>query len=123
MIILPISLHMIAPYIKQTQKEGMAGYSERAIYYGGFVNDTLIGFTSIQYYNNKAKFNNHYIFKDYRGNGYFKKLLDFSILEAKSKGCNEVIAACTKMSLPEYLKRGAVIEKEYKICTNIKLHI
>lgn len=123
MIIEQISLQEITPYIKATQREGMAGYSKNAIYYGGYVDNQLVGFTSIQYYNKKAKFNNHYIFHLYRGNGYFKQLLEFSISQAKEKGCTEIVAACTKMSLNEYLKRGAVIEREYKICTNIKLAI
>jgi predicted GNAT family acetyltransferase len=123
MIISAINLELIQPYISQTKREGMAGYSNKAEYYGAFINNDLIGFTSIQYYNKKAKFNNHYIFKEHRGNGYFKELLDFSINTVKANGCTEVIASCTNMSLNEYLKRGAIIEKEYKICTNIKLAI
>jgi hypothetical protein len=123
MIISAINLELIQPYIAQTKQEGMAGYSSNAEYYGGFIDNKLIGFTSIQYYGKKAKFNNHYIFKEYRGNGYFKEFLDFSIWKAKVNGCTEVIAACTKMSIKEYLKRGAIIEREYKICTNIKLTI
>lgn len=123
MIIMPISLNVIQPYVTQTKKEGMAGYSNKADYYGAFVDNQLVGFTSIQYYGKKAKFNNHYIFKEFRGNEYFKMLLDYSIVKAKANGCTEVVAACTKMSLREYLNRGAIIEREYKICTNIKLSI
>lgn len=123
MIISAINLELIQPYIAQTKREGMAGYSSKAEYYGAFVENKLVGFTSIQYYGKKAKFNNHYIFKEHRGNGYFKELLEFSIWKAQLNGCTEVIAACTKMSIREYLKWGAVIEREYKICTNIKLTI
>lgn len=118
-----IDLESIMLYIPLTKKEGMAGFSDKAVYYGAFVGEVLVGFTSIQYYSNKAKFNNHYIFKSHRGKGYFKRLLDFSIQEAKSVGCNTIVAACTQMSLAEYIKRGATIEKVYKICTNIKMII
>lgn len=119
----PIKLSDINEYIAQTKREGMAGFSEKAHYYGAYVNDVLVGFTSIQYFANKVKFNNHYIFNEYRGRGYFRQMLNFSINTARSKGYNLVEAACTKMSINEYIKRGAVIIREYKICTNIKLEI
>ena len=123
MIIIPISLNIIESYISETKKEGMAGYSNKANYFGCYIDNQLVGFASIQYYNKKAKFNNTYVFKEFRRNGYFRELLDFRIKEAKSNGCTHIVAACTKMSLPEYIKRGAIIEREYKICTNIKLTI
>lgn len=123
MIISAIKLELIQPYIAETKREGMAGYSNKAEYYGGFVDNKLIGFTSIQLYGKKAKFNNSYVFKEYRGNGYYKKLLDYRIELVKQMGCNEIVASCTKMSLPEFLKRGAVIEKEFKICTNVKIKL
>lgn len=123
MIISKISLELIQPYIAQTKKEGMAGYSNKANYYGCYIDNQLVGFASIQFYNKKAKFNNTYVFKEFRRKGYFKELLDFRIKEAKSNGCTHIVAACTKMSLPEYIKRGAIIERQYKICTNIKLAI
>jgi predicted acetyltransferase len=118
-----ITLESVKPYILETKKEGMAGYSRFAAYYGAFEGDELVGFTSIQKFGNKAKFNNHYIFPQHRGKGYFKQLLDFSLDKVKSLGFTEVVAACTKMSIKEYLKRGATVEKEFKICTNVKLKI
>jgi len=123
MTISAINLELIKSYIPQTKREGLAGYSNKANYYGAFIDNKLIGFCSIQYYNKTAKFNNLYIFKEHRRNGYFRELLDFRIKEAKANNCTNIIASCTKMSLPEYLNRGAIITREYKICTNIKLAI
>jgi len=121
MIIKQIPLDYIKQYIAETKREGMAGYSEKAIYYGAFLDDILVGFSSIQFYSDKAKFNNSYIFKEYRGMGYYKKLLDFRFNEARMNGCKSIVASCTKMSIREFIKRGAIIEKEFKICTNVKI--
>ena len=119
---IPISLLSLEPYIKQTQKEGMAGYSEKAAYFGAYVDNIMVGFTSIQPYATKTcKFNNHYIFPEFRGNGHFKAMLDWSIWKAKETGYDYAVAACTSMSIKQYLKRGAVVTKTFKICTNVKL--
>lgn len=120
----PIELRTIAGYIPLTKAEGMAGYSDKAKYYGLFSDmGVLIGFTSIQFYSTKAKFNNHYIFKPFRRKGMFKQLMDFSIEVCKQRGIKEIVATCTAMSLPEYLKRGATITKQYKRYTAITLSI
>jgi hypothetical protein len=78
----PIPLSVIAEYIPLTKAEGMAGYSTRAEYYGLFTDPgdygnlgVMVAFTSIQYYSGKAKFNNHFVFKPFRGRGYFKQML------------------------------------------------
>jgi GNAT superfamily N-acetyltransferase len=118
-----INLDDIRHFTSMTKKEGMAGFSERAEYYGYFFENRLCGFTSIQFYGKKAKFNNHYVFKEYRGIGIFKAMFEFSYEYCKEIGCQKIVAACTAMSLPYYLSRGAKVVKEYKICTNVELDI
>lgn len=119
-----ISLKDISEYIPLTKAEGMAGFSTHAIYYGVFSDmNVLIGFTSIQYYSGKAKFNNHFIFKPFRKKGLFKQLMDYSIMKCRDKGIHTIVATCTAMSLPEYLKRGASITKQYKKYTAVTLSV
>jgi predicted GNAT family acetyltransferase len=116
----PISLDLIRQYIAQTKREGMAGYSEKADYYGAFFNGELAGFTSIQYYGNqKVKFNNHYVFRNFRGRGVFKEMFAFSLQKIITEGYKTIIASCTSMSLNYYRKHGAVVTKYHKICTDV----
>lgn len=120
----PITLDSISQYIPQTKREGMAGYSEKAEYYGAFINGELAGFRSIQYYGNKkAKFNNMYVFRDFRGRGIFKAMFQFALEKAKEKGCETIVASCTSMSLNYYRKQGAVVTKYHKICTDVMIKI
>ena len=72
------------------------------------------GFTGIIIYKNKAIFKNHFIFKEYRGKGYFKQLFDFSIKLTKELGIKKVEATCTDMSINHYLKNGFKVIKEFK---------
>lgn len=119
-----ISLDEIRQYIPKTKTEGMAGYSERAHYYGIYDEaGTIVGFTSILWFSHKAKFNNHYIFPEYRCKGYFKEALDFSIERVRISGRDVIEATCTKMSLREYMKRGARIVKSYKKYTAVKIDL
>lgn len=114
-----IPLDSIRIYISETKKEGMAGFSENAEYFGLFTDNILAGFTSIQQYGiNKVKFNNHYILKEYRGRGYFKLLFSFSKEYAKGR---KIIATCTEMSLQHYLSNGAKITKQYKHYTSVEI--
>lgn len=119
----PITLDSIRQFIPQTKREGMAGYSEKAHYYGVFVGGELAGFTSIQYYGNKkAKFNNHYVFRNYRGRGIFKLMFNFSLHKIMQEGYKTVIASCTSMSLNYYRKHGAQVTKYHKICTDVVIN-
>lgn len=119
-----ITLDSIRQYIPQTKREGMAGYSEKAEYYGAFVNGELAGFTSVQYYGNKkVKFNNHYVFRNYRGKGIFKEMFNFSYAKIVKEGYDTIIASCTSMSLNYYRKQGAVVTKYHKICTDVMIKI
>lgn len=118
----PITLDSIRQYIAQTKREGMAGYSEKAHYFGAFVGDELAGFTSIQYYGNqKVKFNNHYVFRNFRGRGIFKEMFTFSLQKIMIEGYKTIIASCTSMSLNYYRKHGAVVTKYHKICTDVMI--
>lgn len=103
--------------------EGMAGWSKDAQYWGWFEDGKIVATTSIQLFSNKAKFNNHFVLKEYRGRGIFKKLFSFSIKHVQRNGINKVEAACTDMSLPYYLKNGAKVTRKYKICTNVVINL
>lgn len=124
--------------VKEAEKEHLC-FSNHTEYYGIYDNDCigclqcmpncnrgeekLIGITGIVFLKDKAKLKNHYILPEYRGRGYFKKALDWSIEMVKTKGIHIIEANCTDMSINEYLKRGAKIIKEYKICKQVILEI
>lgn len=103
--------------------EGMAGWSKDAEYWGWFDNGKLVATTSIQFYESKVKFNNHFVLKEYRGRGIFKRLFAISIKTAQRRGFKVIEAACTDMSLPYYLKIGAKIVRKYKICTSVRINL
>lgn len=123
MIIKKIQFNLIESFVNKAKEEKLC-FSNDTEYYGIFnFENVLLGFTGIVFYKNKAKFKNHYVLPDYRGNGYFKELLDFSIDEVRKRGIKKVSANCTDMSINEYLKRGAKIVKEYKVCKQVILEI
>lgn len=112
----------IEKIISQSRKEGLV-FCKNTNYYGIIENNNLVAITGILLYSNKAIFKNHYVLSEYRGNGYFKKLLDYSISIIKEKGIKKIEATCTNMSIKEYLKRGAKIIKEYKNYKKILLEL
>lgn len=138
MIIKPIEKNDFEFLIKDAEKEKIY-FSNHTEYYGIYddeclgclqcmpncnrVEQKLIGITGIVFSKNKAKFKNHYILPEYRGKGYFKKALDWSIELVRNKGIHIVEANCTDMSINEYLKRGAKIVKEYNVCKQVILEI
>lgn len=105
------------------QREGLAGFSPNAEYYGITVGDRIVAITSIQYFAHHAKFNNHYVVPEHRRQGLLKLMMNFSIAEVLKRGISIVTATCTEKSLPEYLKRGAVVTKRYKYFTAVQLKL
>jgi len=94
-------------------------YCNKTTYWGIYQNNVLIGFAGLLIYKNKAIDKNIFIFPKYRGNGYFKYWLNWRKQYIKKLGINKIEATCTEMSLPEYLKRGAKIIKEYRHYTKV----
>jgi len=101
-------------------KEDMAGWSKNAEYYFVLYNEVIAGVTSLQYWSTKIKFNNHYVYKEYRGKGLFKFMFEFSMKNARFSRCKYIEATCTSMSIDHYLKNGFQIVKEFKLYYGVK---
>jgi len=110
----------VSIFQKPAAREDMAGWSEKAIYYAVIVNGVYAGVSSIQYWSTKVKFNNHYVFPEYRGNGLFKMMFDYIMLEAKKSKGKYIEATCTSMSIDYYVKNGFEVIKEFKKFYGVK---
>lgn len=107
------------------QAEGLAGFSDKAIYYGYFLQFSKkpIGIASIQVYRNKIKFNNAYVDPSSRRKGIYKRLFEHRLEVSRSLGATLIEATCTKSSVRFWIKRGAVIVRAYKNYTKVHLYI
>lgn len=110
-----INYSIIKNYIHVFKKEGLI-FCKNTKYYGYFQENRLIGITGILIYKNKCVFKNHYVFKEFRKTGVFKKLFQYSINIAKNNKIKVIEANCTDMSINHYLKNGFKIIKQYKNC-------
>ena len=108
---------------KAASKEDMAGWSERAVYYAVIVEGAYAAVSSIQYWSTKVKFNNHYVFPEYRGKGLFKILFDFLMVQAQNSTAKYIEATCTPMSIKYYLENGFEVVKEYKVYYGVKKNL
>ena len=59
----------------------------------------------------------------YRRQGYYKEAFDFRIAVSLANGYTKLIAVCTAKSLPEWIKRGAKITKQFKMFTAVELEL
>lgn len=123
MKLLVITADEIKAIKKDCEKEGLI-FNNTTEYHKVMAGGQWVGITGFMWYANKAVFKNHFIFPKYRGQGFFKEVLDLSIDYARRKNLHLVEAICTPMSIKEYKKRGAVVVKEYaNSCTKIHLTI
>ena len=82
-----------------------------------------VGACGIVWFATSCKFKNQYVQPVYRGKGYFRAIMDFSIQEALNRGIHVVDATCTLMSVNEYIKRGAVIVHRYKTAGLVRVRL
>lgn len=116
MTIRAIPFEAIARY-KNADKN--LAFCKNTDYFGLYDSGVFVGFAGLLLYPNKAVDKNIYVLPDYRGNGYFKAWLDWRAEYLKRNGINKIEATCTAMSLREYLKRGAVVVKRYRLYTKV----
>lgn len=69
-------------------------------------NGKIIGMSGLMLFKNKAIFKNDFVLKQYRGNGYFKKMVNFRINYCKNRGIKKLEATCTPMSYRYYRAVG-----------------
>lgn len=122
----PITKDSIDAWTKENElKKEMRDfcYTDKTSYFKLMVDNQVIGFTGFIVYKNKLVFKNSFIHPDHRRKGYFAQIQDFRIDKARKVGVKFIEATCTKMSLPDYIKRGASVLKEYKLYTKVRLDV
>ena len=83
----------------------------------------IIALTGIMWKHKKAIFKNHFVYPEHRRNGYYKRLLDYSIELCKKKNIGIIEANCTPMSVNRYLQLGAKIIKKFKMSGVVKVRL
>ena len=116
--ITPVNFDYFDPFIKDAKKSNLV-FSNSTQYFACFDNNNLVGLCGIVWYKDCVKFKNDYVIPKYRGKGYFKAMMDYRINLILQKNIRKIKACCTDMSLKEYMKRGGIIQKQYKTCTDI----
>lgn len=113
----------IADLIEQGKKEGLI-FNNSTRYYQVFAGGKLVGMTGMSWKGKTVYLKNHFILPEYRRQGFFKGIMDLSIQIAKENGFTKIEATCTPLSIGEYMKRGAVIVKEFKNgCTQVRINL
>jgi GNAT superfamily N-acetyltransferase len=112
-VIRQIKIVELQRFKSEAEKSGLV-FCKSAVLYGYFLNNELVAFTGIILYKNKAVFKNSYVPDIYRGNGYFKKLFNYSIAIVKSLGIKKIEATCTDMSINHYIKNNFKVIKVFK---------
>jgi len=74
-------------------------------------NRAVIAVGGVLIYSNYIKVKNLYVVPGFRGQGYFKCIVDFILETFKNK---TIKAGCTKYSINYFLEKGFQIKKEYK---------
>jgi len=116
-MILPISYDEIIQYKKLAEQSGLC-FAKNTIYFANYNNGNLVGFFGIIQFKNKIIIKNIFIFETYRGNGYFKEMLDFAVSQSHGK---KIEATCTEMSIKEFVRRGFKLVKKYNYYTKVVL--
>lgn len=81
-------------------------------FFGLFVDDKLIGVNSFhRTHVTQGRSRGIYLFKEHRGNGYSKFLLNAAIYQAKEEGCNLI------WSLPRISSLSAYLSVGYEVCS------
>lgn len=113
MIIKQISYNDIQHYVTDAKRSHLT-FCASTILYGLIVNNEIVAFAGLIIKNNKAVFKNSYVPANQRGNGHFKKLVNYRLALCKSLNIKVMEATCTQMSIKYFLENGFKIVKEYK---------
>ena len=78
-------------------------------------NEEILGYLALKADGNQLLLSKLYLKKEFRGRGYFNKMLSFAEKIAKEKGLNSLYLAVNKHNdnaIAVYLKKGFTIKKE-----------
>jgi len=85
------------------------------MYFMVLVNEEILGYLALKADGNQLLLSKLYLKKEFRGRGYFNKMLLFAETIAKEKGLNSLYLAVNKHNdnaIAVYLKKGFAIKKE-----------
>ncbi len=98
-------------------------FCNKTIYFAAFHKCEIVGFTGIIVYSNKVVFKNHFVLPQFRHNGFFNAMFNFSVAYALSLDRHLVEATCTSQTIDYYLSKGAKVIKKFKTFTKVHLEI
>jgi GNAT superfamily N-acetyltransferase len=118
-----VTLNDLLPYKIDAEKAGLC-FAKNTLYFAYVASPNIIsGFVGVLMYRNKAVIKNIYVLPEVRGNGIFKQLLNFIILDLNRQNIFNIEATCTKMSIREFERRGFKSIKQYKHYTKVRLEV
>ena len=83
-----------------------------------------VGLCGYRWKSSSVTFKNDYIKPQWRGMGFFKKIMDAGIATARERGMKYIDANATQMAIREWLIRGAEVRKEYKSgITGVRIYL
>ncbi len=120
LIIRPVTMAAISAFIPEARRSGLI-FSPSTELYGLWLDTKLIGMAGLVRYATHWKLKNGFILPTFRRHGYYSRLLDYHLKMARNHGIPYVEATCTAMSLPQWLRRGALIIHRFKAVTKVRL--
>ena len=104
------------------RKEGLYFSGGTELYLAN-IGEEIVGMCGINWYRDHCKFKNDWVKPECRRRGYWNQMMNLRIQMAMNRNCRFIDATCTKIALPGWLKRGAVIIKKFQTYTKVKLSL
>jgi len=112
----------ILPFKRDMSRSGLV-FSKNTKLFKAVDNGVIVGVCGIVWYKTHAKFKDDYTLPEFRGNGYFKRMMALRIEMVKGHGLQTITATCTPAALPYWLKLGAVVTNRYQKYTSVRLDL
>lgn len=124
LIIAPITIGDIAPYISMARSEHIYFTDNTDLYAIKDSDGAIYGFCGIDFQRTKAVFRNDYVLPEYRGNGLWAAMFAHRTRVVLLNSRIKIIEAnCTNMSLPLYLNAGGKVVKRYTDLTKVRISL
>ena len=82
-----------------------------------------IGICGVVWYARSCRFTNAFVAPEHRGRGGYRVMMEYRIKLARARGVRTIESCCTSMSVPEFLKRGAIPIHYYPRINQTKVRI
>ena len=113
--IVKVSFDEIKPFIKDAKKEQVSFVNNQFCHwYGMKHNGTLVAFFCLMVKGGTARFKSNYTVPAYRRNGFLGNFILFSKNVCAIMGVKKMTCFCTKMSLKQHVRAGAIVVSRRK---------